>query len=95
MFEIQELLWDEWNIAHIKRHDITQDEVEQACRGEYVYWETHTYRIMVVGETDAGRLIAIVLGDKGEGRYYPITARSASRKERRRYADLRGGEQAA
>lgn len=95
MFEIKELVWDEFNIAHIARHGVTQNEVEEACHGDYVYWGTKKYRTMIVGKTEADRAISIVLSDKGEGNFYPVTARAASRKERRRYAELKGGEQAA
>lgn len=95
MFEINDLRWDTWNTAHIRRHQVTTVEVEQVRKGDYVYWETYRSRIMMVGETSAGRLISVILGDKGEGIYYPVTARDASRKERKRYLELKGGEQAA
>ena len=93
MFEIKNLLWDDWNRAHIARHQVTQEEVEQICQGDYIFWETYDGRILIVGETKMGRLISVVVGDKGEGLYYPVTARPASRKERRRYLELKGGEE--
>ena len=31
---ISELLWDDWNEAHIARHHITPEEVEEICFGE-------------------------------------------------------------
>lgn len=95
MLDIKELVWDEWNIGHIARHGVTPDEVEQVRQGDFVYWEADKGRIMLVGETKAGRLISAVLSYKGEGRYYPITSHTASRKQRRRYQELKGGEQAA
>ena len=82
MFEIKDLLWDDWNRTHIARHQVTQEEVEQVSQGDYIFWQSYGGRIMLVGETSAGRLIAMVLGDKGDGLYYPVTARPASRKER-------------
>ncbi len=60
-----------------------------------MYWGAKKNRTMVVGKSEAGRPIAIVLADKAEGNFYPVTARAASRKERRRYVELKGGEQAA
>ncbi|KKS84656.1 MAG: hypothetical protein UV59_C0016G0044 [Candidatus Gottesmanbacteria bacterium GW2011_GWA1_43_11] len=95
MLDIRALVWDEVNIPHIARHTVTKDEVEQACRGDYIVWEADKGRFMLVGETSADRLISVVLHDKGEGRYYPVTARSASQKERRRYQRLKGGENTA
>ncbi len=95
MIVIKTLRWDDWNRAHVARHQVTEEEVEQVRLGNYVYWATYNSRVMIVGETSKGRLLSIVLGHKGEGVFYPVTARDASRKDRRRYLELKGGEQAA
>lgn len=42
-------------------------------------------RVMVIGPTKAGRMLAVVLESEGEEAYYPVTARPASRKEHRLY----------
>jgi len=40
-----------------------------------------------------GRILAIVLEpDNKKDVYYPITARDASKKERKRYAEWKGGK---
>jgi hypothetical protein len=36
-------------------------------------------------------MIAVVLDPRGHGVYYPVTARPASRKERRYYNEQKGG----
>jgi len=92
MLHIHRLRWDDWNIAHIARHQVTQDEVEEACRGEPVFSQTYKERIRVIGPTSSGRVLTVILDPEGEDIYYPVTARPASRRERRRYRQLKGGE---
>ena len=85
MVVIQQLLWDEWNVAHILRHDVTPDEVEEICRGEHIALQSYAGRLMLIGLT-RGRILAAVLApQEGEGVFYVVTARTASRKERRYY----------
>jgi uncharacterized DUF497 family protein len=52
-------------------------------------------RLMVIGPAQDGRMLAVVLDPEPSetGVYYPITARPASRKERRAYQEGRRGEQ--
>jgi uncharacterized DUF497 family protein len=38
-------------------------------------------------------MLAVVLDPEGEDVYYPVTARAASRKERRYYHQQKGGAQ--
>lgn len=46
---------------------------------------------MAIGVTDAGRILAVVLDAEPEaGAYYPVTARPASRQERRLYREAKG-----
>ncbi|MDQ3540594.1 MAG: BrnT family toxin [Chloroflexota bacterium] len=90
---LRRLIWDHWNIAHIARHGVTPEEVEAACHAEPVlYKESYKERLMLLGETPAGRVLAIVIGPvPGDppGTYYPFTARPAHRRERRDYDHLR------
>jgi uncharacterized DUF497 family protein len=89
---VRELQWDEWNVAHIALHDVTPDEVEDVCRRSPVTSETYEDRIRAIGPTTGDRMLTVILAPKGLGVYYPVTARPASRKERRVYQELRGGE---
>ena len=97
MFEIIDLIWDEGNVAHIARHQVTQEEVEQALSGFCAVRDSYGGRLMVLGQTNAARLLAVIVHPKGEERYYVVTARSADRKERAIYQTERerGGEEAA
>ena len=93
MIDVRRLVWDEWNVAHIARHDVIPDEVEEAChRGDSYTDEGKKGRIRLIGTTASGRVIAAILDlDDEEGVYYPVTARSASRQERRLYQERKGG----
>lgn len=95
MIIIQGLVWDSWNVAHIARHGVTPEEVEEVCQGSYLTFDAYGERIVLVGTTRAGRNLTAVLAAKRKGIYYPVTARPSSRKERRYYRQQKGGDKAA
>ena len=88
---VRRLRWDAWNADHIARHAVTPDEVEQVCQAVILASETYAGRLRLIGPTGTGRMLTIILAPEDEGIYYTITARPASRKERRRYAEETGG----
>ena len=88
MIHIRRLRWENWNIAHIARHGVTPEEVEEVCHGDFFLLQGTKRRIILIGPTDAGQILAVVLEHEGEGNYYPVTARPASRKERSWYQDM-------
>ena len=92
MICIRRLVWDTWNVAHIARHQVTSDEVEEVCNGRPTFSETYKERLRVVGPTNAGRFLTVILAHEGNDAYYVITARPASRRERRRHQELLGDE---
>jgi len=94
MVVIKRLIWDPWNIAHIAHHGVTPDAAEEVCHGDPVTSATHHDRLRVVGPADDGRMLTVILDPELDevGVYYPVSARPASRKERRRYHDLKAGE---
>ena len=92
MIIVERLMWNDQNIAHIARHEVTTAEVEEVCHGAYEVFQTYAGRLTIVGSTSSGRMLFIVVVPKGGGDYLPITARVADRKERQRYEIARGGE---
>ena len=92
MTYIGRLIWDDWNVAHIARHDVVPEEVEQVCHGHYIVREGYKGRIMLIGPTRAGRMLAVVLDPEADDTYYVITARPAGRRERRVYQQETGSE---
>lgn len=80
---IKELVWDETrNLRHIRKHNVSKDEVEEAGR-TLIYHKRIKRRLFLVVGRSGKRLLTIVLVWEQTGRYYVTTARDASRKERR------------
>jgi hypothetical protein len=48
---IRRLIPDDWNEAHIARHDVVRDEVEEACHGDPYTDEGKKGRIRLIGRT--------------------------------------------
>lgn len=92
MIRITRLLWDEWNITHIARHDVLPDEVEQVCHGDVLAQQGHSGHMVLIGPTSNGRMLEVVLGPEGWGAYYVVTAHTASRKDRALYEAEKLGE---
>jgi len=81
-------------VAHIARHNVTPDEVEEVSHGPFIARQAYHGRLMLIGPTQEGRMLTVVLGPEPNegGVYYPVTARPASREDRYHYRDERGGE---
>ena len=87
MKKYHHLFWDEKNISHIARHNVTVDEVEQVVftskirlrkgRGGDIYY--------IFGSTETGRYLFIVLLEIAKHPARVITARDMSRKEKKWY----------
>jgi uncharacterized DUF497 family protein len=93
MLRIRRLIFDAWNVAHIARHGVTQEEVEEVCHGTPVVQEGKKDRSLVFGPTTAGRMLTVVLDPEpaaGHAVYYVVTARPASRRERAIWAQAGG-----
>lgn len=99
MVEITELLWDDQNIAHIARHDVTVAEVSEVVFGESVLFfeldqPTRPGRVAAFGMTAAGRALAVYLDTPtSQGASYVLTARPLTSKEQQTYDRLREGEE--
>ena len=87
MVVIERLIWDPWNVRHIARHGVRPQEVEEVRHGPFATRASYGHRIMLIGRTLDGRALAVVLEPMNETDYYVVTARPASRKERRFYQE--------
>ncbi|HSW88628.1 MAG TPA: hypothetical protein VLG12_05710 [Candidatus Saccharimonadales bacterium] len=81
MIAVKELVWDDWNKAHIAKHKVLPKEVEEVCHGIFKAIESYRERLQIVGRTKNGRKLIIILSPEdrelkkyGSGIYYPITA---------------------
>ncbi len=83
MIVINELIWDEFNLNHIQKHNVTQLEIVEASQKVKSILEGNLGRLVVIGKTKNKRLITFILDKKGKDNYYLVTARDTSRVERR------------
>ena len=49
-------------------------------------------RLVLIGQTEEERILAVILESQGRGVYYPITAYLADKKDITLYTRLRGGD---
>lgn len=82
---MRELIWDDWNIEHIKKHKVTKDEVEEVYNNWQVEDKSYKKRKEYFGVTAQGRLLIVVVSYKGEKSPYVVSARDMSRAERKTY----------
>jgi uncharacterized DUF497 family protein len=95
MIAVDRLDWDDWNIEHISRHGVSQEDVENACHSAPVLFkQSYKDRLIILGPAPDGRVLAVIIGQvPGEpaGVFYVFTARPADRTERRYYHQTKGG----
>ena len=82
---ISRLLWDDDTIEHIAQHSVRPEEIEQTCQAHPYVLRTHGGRYIVLGRSDAGRYLTVILAPHGRDAWKPITARPMDEAERRRY----------
>lgn len=77
-----DLVWDEWNVKHIAKHNVTKVEVEEIFVRTVRVKKSYKGRLIVFGKTREKRLLTVIL-EKEERGYYVLSSRAASRKERK------------
>jgi len=92
MVRIDRLRWDPNNVGHIFRHGVRTNEVQEVVDGDSITRPGQRGRVLLTGPAVAGRMVTVVLEPEGGGVFYPVTARPASRKERREYQTEKAGE---
>ncbi|MBA2775768.1 MAG: BrnT family toxin [Chloroflexia bacterium] len=90
---IDALDWDDWNRAHIAKHQVTPAEVEEVVVGDAIARASYKNRVAVIGLTGTGRMLTVIIGESPHQRhlYYVFSARPASRVERGEYRAAKGG----
>lgn len=81
------LIWDEFNSYHIGKHKVSVDEIVEACTQIVHTEKTKFNRLLMVGITNSKRILSMVFSRTNED-YYLVTARDASKKERKIYAEI-------
>ena len=88
--------WDKGNLDHIKKHDVSKEECEEAFlnkQPEVTQDETHSQteeRYRVFGQTDRNRFLFMIVTVRNN-RFRVISARDQNKKERREFKKI-GGE---
>jgi uncharacterized DUF497 family protein len=87
--KIHALIWPEDRIDHIARHNVTLKEVEEVCFSRPLIQRAKSAGTnpvyYLLGQTTSGRYLFCVVIQFPEGKGYPVTARSMTRKEKRRF----------
>lgn len=79
---IKKLVWDEFNLKHIKKHKVSVDEALDAGQSLVYHKRTYKERYLAIGRSSK-RMLTLVLNRISIGTYYPITIRDSSKKERK------------
>jgi uncharacterized protein len=84
--------WDEANISHIARHDVTPREAEEVATSDPINLRYQVrsgeLRVVQIGETNSGRLLMVVSTRRGD-KIRIVTATPAKRKYRARYLQMK------
>lgn len=79
---VRKIIWNEYNLEHIKKHGVSKQEVEETGKNFLYHRRTHTSRYLAIGRVGF-RIITLVIKRESVGEYYLVTARDSSKKERR------------
>ncbi|EKE05738.1 MAG: hypothetical protein ACD_19C00182G0066 [uncultured bacterium] len=81
------LIWDTWNLEHIKKHNVSKYEVEIAFKSKDLLIESYRGRILIIGRSKRGRILTISISFEKQKDGYVVSARDSSKKERELYYD--------
>lgn len=82
---IQGLNWDDENIEHINKHNVSPSEVEDVCYGIHFSRRESKGRYILSGQSTSGRYLNVVLELVNDAIYRPITAFDMSENYKLRY----------
>jgi uncharacterized DUF497 family protein len=85
MLEIGSFRWTPANVAHVARHKVTVHGVEETRSNPCIIRPTRGGRYLLIGPTNARRMLTVVAEPLGDDEFFCITARPASRRERREW----------
>lgn len=88
-------IWDDaddesGNVAHIARHGVSPEEVEEALINNPLVLRGTDGRYLAYGKSAEGRLLFVVFVRRGRGLIRPLTARAMTDRETRLYRRRRG-----
>ena len=83
---VDSLEWEDRNINHIARHNVTPIEVAEVCLDpQSKKRDVHSGRFMLIGRSGT-RILSVILSSlNANGKYYVVTARDSDKRERKTY----------
>lgn len=88
---IRGFVWDDENVAHVARHGVSPDEVEEMLVGDPIVLRGAGDRYLAYGRTEHDRWLFAVYVTRPGGRVRVLTARDMTERERRLYRRKRKG----
>jgi len=90
---IDALDWDDWNLTHITKHQVSRAEVEDVMWGDALARGSYRERLAVTRPTVPERMLTVIIGESPyqPHLYYVFSARPASRVERGEYQAAKEG----
>lgn len=79
---VKKLIWDEYNVDHVKKHNVTVQEVENTAKSSAVHKRAKKGRYLIIGRAGT-RILSVVINRRGVGIYYPVSVRDSNKSERR------------
>jgi uncharacterized protein len=79
--------WTDDSEAHIARHGVTPEEVEQATELPSYTMPGRDGTTLLLGQTHSGRYLLVVLTGSSDGRWHVVTARTMTGSERRVFSE--------
>lgn len=79
---LEQLVWDDWNKKHIKKHQVSVKEVEEAISRILTHRAGYSGKIILIGRSGK-RILAMIVAKEQGNKYYVVTVRDADKKERR------------
>lgn len=87
---ISNLIWDDYRVEHIARHNIEPDEVWEVCEDPlHLAHREGKNRYRLYGKTSNGRYLFIVLEQFEKTVFKVITAREMTNNEKRNFRKLK------
>lgn len=90
MVYIRELVISPERRHHIAQHGVSPEEVEEICLANPYITRTRQRRLLLIGQTEVGRYLTVIIAPRSRGVYGLVTAREADEKERRLYRRKKG-----
>lgn len=82
---ISQLEWDDDNVEHVARHQVTPQEVEDVCFGFHISRKEDGGRYILSGQSGEGRYLNVVIERVGGGLFRLVTAFEMSESYKRSY----------